>query len=142
MSWSYASSRLALTLRRWRGRFGIFAAQVAVQPRWPWYLRAAVIVAAFLLGAGWVLLFDPADHLSNMRHAEELAALQKTNAALLDEITSLRNQLTARENDLQIEQAAQRSLADKHKALIDENTRLKEELAVLQRLAAQSARKK
>ncbi|MDI6749718.1 MAG: hypothetical protein ACOY6N_02260 [Pseudomonadota bacterium] len=89
-----------------------------------------------------IWLIDPVERLATMSHAEEIAALQKTNAALEEEVERLRGQLAARENDLQIEQAAQRSLTDKHKALMEENARLKEELAVLQRLAEKSSRKR
>lgn len=142
MPWPHASSRLALILRRWRGRFGITAPQVAIRPHRPWYARSFVLVAALLGVAMLVWLIDPAERLATMSHAEEIATLQKTNAALEEEVERLRGQLAARENDLQIEQAAQRSLTDKHKALMEENARLKEELAVLQRLAEKSSRKR
>jgi hypothetical protein len=47
----------------------------------------------------------------------------------------LRGLLVASENDLQIERATQKLIVDKHSALLEENTRLKEELAVLERLS-------
>ncbi len=88
------------------------------------------------------MLIDPGGRLAQRDQAERLEILQKTNTALEEEVARLHGILAARENDLQIEQAAQRSLADKHKALIEENARLKEELAVLKRLASQTAKKK
>ncbi|WP_126446936.1 hypothetical protein [Sulfuricystis multivorans] len=101
------------------------------------------MVVAVLLGlAGLIWLIDPAERLATMNHVEEIVALKKTNADLEEEVERLRGQLAARESDLQIEQAAQRSLTDKHKALMEENARLKEELAVLQRLAEKSSRKR
>lgn len=141
MSWSHASSRLALILRRWRGRFGISAPLVAVRPHRPWYLRVLVAAPALLLAVVLIWMFDPAERLGGMGHASELKALQNANAALEEEVARLRGLLAARENDLQIEQAAQRSLTDKQKALMEENARLKEELAVLQRLAAKTRKR-
>ena len=53
---SFASSRLALTLRRLRGRFGISAPRVAVRTHLPGYWRALSVIllsaGASLLGAG------------------------------------------------------------------------------------------
>jgi hypothetical protein len=41
---SFASSRLALMLRRLRGRFGISAPRVAVRTHLPWYWRALSVI--------------------------------------------------------------------------------------------------
>jgi hypothetical protein len=142
MPWSHAASRLALTLRRWRGRFGIFAHKVAVRPQRPWYVHAGIIVAAGLVGAALVWALDPAGRLVGMVRADEFKALQGAHAALEEEVARLRGLLAARENDLQIEQAAQRSLSEKHKAVLEENARLKEELSVLKQLAAKTTKKK
>lgn len=135
MPWSYASSRLALTLRRWRGRFGIFAPQVAVRTHVPWRLRAfgIALVLALLLGlAVWV--FDFGRQIAGFNQGE-ISALQAANATLEQEVAQLRGQLATSENDLQIERAAQKLLTDKHQALLEENARLKEELAVMERLS-------
>lgn len=86
-------------------------------------------------------MIDPVARLAALSRADEVRALQSANAALEEEVTRLRGLLAARENDLQIEQAAQRSLSDKHKALMEENARLKEELALLERLAAKAKKK-
>jgi hypothetical protein len=54
----FASSRLALTLRRLRGRFGISAPRVAIRTHLPWYWRALAIVVlsgVSLALAGWIL---------------------------------------------------------------------------------------
>jgi hypothetical protein len=137
MPWSYTGSRLALTLRRLRGRFGISAPQVAVRTHVPWPLRAVsvgVIVALLLGMAIWV--FDAGRRIAGFDQSE-VSTLQSTNAALAEEVARLRSLLTANENNLQIERAAQKQLSEKQSALIEENAKLKEELAVLERLSKQ-----
>lgn len=126
-----------MMLRRLRGRFGIAAPQVAVRTHVPWHLRAVTVgvIVAFLLGlAVWV--FDAGRRIAGFDH-DELSILQTTNATLAEEVARLRSLLAASENNLQIELAAQKQLSEKHSALIEESARLKEELAVLERLAKQ-----
>lgn len=135
MPWSYASSRLALILRRLRGRFGISAPQVAIRTHVPWHLRVfsiAVLVVLLLALAVWVFDFGRQFAGFNFR---EISTLQSSNAALEEEVSRLRGLLAASENDLQIEKAAQKELMEKHSAMVEENARLKEELAVLERLS-------
>ncbi len=53
----FTSSRLALILRRLRGRFGISAPRVAVRTHLPWYWRALSVIllsGASLALAGWI----------------------------------------------------------------------------------------
>ncbi len=122
-------------LRRWRGRFGIAAPQVAVRTHVPWHLRVAGIVfgVVLLLGlAGWV--FDAGRRIAGPDQ-NELAALQAANLALESEAQRLRSLLAASENSLQIEQSAARLLSEKNRALVEENAKLKEELAVIERLS-------
>ncbi len=106
----------------------------------PLYIRALsiVVAVALLLGlAVWV--FDAGRRIAGFDH-NELSTLQLTNAVLKEEVVRLRSLLAASENNLQIEQAAQKQLAEKHSALIEESTRLKEELAVLESLSKQRSR--
>lgn len=122
-------------LRRLRGRFGISAPQVAVRTHVPLHLRVfgiGVIVAALLGVTAWV--FDFGRQFSGFDQSE-LNVLQAANVALGEEVARLRGLLAASDNNLQIEKAAQKQLTDKHSALVEENTRLKEELAVLERLS-------
>lgn len=135
MPGSYAGSRLALILRRLRGRFGIFAPQVAVRPHVPWRLRAfsiIILVSLLIILAVWV--FDFGRQIAGFDQSE-ISAMQSTNATLMEEVTRLRGLLAASENDLQIEKAAQKLLTERQNALVEENARLKEELAVLERLS-------
>lgn len=134
MPWSYASSRLALILRRLRGRFGISARQVAIRTHVPWRLRAfsiVVILAVLLVLAIWV--FDFGRQIAGFNQ-NEIRTMQSANSKLEEEVARLRGLVAASENNLQIEKAAQKELTDKHSALVEENARLKEELAVLERL--------
>jgi hypothetical protein len=139
MSWSFTGSGLALMLRRMRGRFGISAPRVAVRTHVPWYLRTAVIGAAIVLSvilAGWA--YDAGRRIAGCDRSESsqlFDELRLVNVALEEEVARLRSLLTVSESSLQIEQAAQRSLAEKNSTLVEENARLKEELVVLGRLA-------
>lgn len=122
-------------LRRLRGRFGISAPQLAVRMHVPWHLRAfsiGVIVVVLLGVTAWV--FDFGRQFAGFDQGE-LSALQAANAVLEEEVVRLRGLLAASENDLQIEKAVQKQLTDQHSALVEENTRLKEELVVLERLS-------
>lgn len=135
MPWAHPGSRLALIWRRLRGRFGISAPKVAVRTEMPWHWRALSViggVAVILVLIAWV--FDFGRQFAGFRQ-DEIRALQAANAALQEEVDRLRAQLAASQNDLQIERAAQKALTEKHSALLAENVRLKEELAVLERLA-------
>lgn len=135
MPWTYASSRIAVILRRLRGRFGISAPQVAVRTHVPWHLRAlsiVVFVVVLLTLAVWI--FDFGQQFAGFNQ-NKISTLKSANASLEGEVARLRGLLAASENDLQIERAAQNELAEKHKVLMGENARLKEELAVLERLS-------
>ena len=122
-------------LRRLRGRFGIAAPQLAVRTRVPWHVRAVSIgiIAIIMFGfMAWV--FDFGRQFAGPEQ-DELKSLRAANAALEEEVTRLRGMLAASENDLQIEKAVQKQIAEKQGTLIEENTRLKEDLAVMERLA-------
>lgn len=132
---THTNSRLALILRRLRGRFGIFAPQVAVRTHVPWHWRVvgigALLVALFALTV-WV--FDAGQRIAGFNH-NELTQLQSENVALKEEASRLQGLLAASENSLQIEQAAQKLLSDRISTLVEENAKLKEELAILERLS-------
>ncbi len=139
MSRTLAGSRLALTLRRLRGRFGISAPQLSIRTHVPWHLRAASIagaVLAVLALAAWA--YDTGRRMAGFDQTEagETAKeLRSTNAALEAEVSRLRSLLSGSESNIQIELATQRLLTEKNAALIEENAKLKEELAVFERLA-------
>lgn len=121
-------------LRRLRRRFGITAPQVAVRVHVPWYLRviSIVVLTALLLAlAGWV--YDTGRLMAGFDQSET-KDLRQANAALEEEVVRLRSLLTTSQSSLQIEQATQRLLSEKNSTLVDENARLREELAVFERL--------
>lgn len=139
MSRPVAGSRLALTFRRLRGRFGITAPKVAVRTHVPWHIRLASIagmLALLAMLAGWA--YDAGRRIAGFDQSESSHAvkeLRQSNAALEEEVARLRSLLASSESSLQIEQAAQKLLAEKNSELALENARLKEDLAVFERLA-------
>ncbi|MEW6514992.1 MAG: hypothetical protein AB1443_13455 [Pseudomonadota bacterium] len=124
-----------MILRRLRGKSGIFAPQVAVRTQVPWRLRAFGIAVILIVLAGLaVWVFDFGRQIAGFNQ-NEISALQAANASLEQEVAKLRGLLVASENDLQIERATQQLLTDRQSALLEENARLQEELAVLERLS-------
>jgi hypothetical protein len=102
-------------------------------------LRAVSIVGVVLLVlalATWA--FDAGRRVAGFDLSETgelVKELRATNAALEEEISRLRSLLGGSESNLQIEQATQKLLTDKNAALLAENAKLKEDLAVFERLA-------
>lgn len=139
MSWAGPGSGMPLILRRLRGRFGISAPQVAVRTHVPWYLRVlavVVFVALSVVLTGWV--YDAGRRIAGYDRSETdqaLAELRASNASQEQELARLRAALTASESSLKIEQASQQMLSEKNTELAAENARIKEELAVFERLA-------
>ena len=135
----YPDSRLALKLRRLRGRFGITAPRVTVRTHVPWYWRAmfvAVTGALALALAGWV--YDAGRRIAGFDRSEsahEIGSLTAKMTELETEVAKLRAANNASESSLQIERTAQQQLTAQVQALEAENNRLKEENAVFERLA-------
>ncbi len=135
----YASSRIALKLRRLRGRFGIAAPRVTVRTYIPWYWRAlgvAVTGALALAMGGWV--YDAGRRIAGFdrsESAQEIGALREKVSIFEAELEKLRAVNNAGESSLQIERTAQQQLTAQVNALEAENNRLKEENAVFERLA-------
>jgi hypothetical protein len=126
-------------LRRLRGRFGIAAPQVLVRTHIPWHLRVTGVASILaLVVAIAVVSFDAGrqmggyDQVSSTRLVDEL---KTANAASEEELARLRSLLAARESSLEIERASQKLLTERNGLLTAENTRLKEELAIFERLA-------
>lgn len=126
-------------LRRWRGRFGISAPQVAIRTHIPWYLRVLVLLVLVALSVTLIeFAYDAGRRIAGFDRSETdhtLAELRSLNASLEEEVTLLRTQLTASESSLKIEQASQQLLSERNAVLADENAQLKEELAIFERLA-------
>lgn len=140
---SFADPRLALILRRLRGRFGASAPRVAVRTHLPWYWRALSIVlllATAIALSGWV--YDAGRRFAGFDRSEterEIQTLRDQVVQLDGEVAKLRTLANASESNLQIERTAQQQLTRQVKTLEDENTRLKEDLAVFENLAQDQA---
>lgn len=140
----HSTSRVALTLRRLRSRFGITAPRVTVRTHIPWYWRAsgiAVTGAVALALAGWV--YDAGRRIAGFDHSEsaqEIGALRARVSDLEAEVSKLRTANNASEASLQIERTAQQQLTAQVRALEAENNRLKEENAVFERLSQGDAK--
>jgi hypothetical protein len=106
--------------RRLRGHFGATAKRVAVRSQQPWYWQWLVAILLVLFGylAGY-WQFTGGDYVG----------LIKSVNSLLRDNQTLEAKTVYRERQLQVERAAQQSLADELAALQDESMLLKEEVA-------------
>lgn len=140
MRWSVAGSRLAVTLRRLRGRFGIAAPRVAVTTHFPWYWRALAVtlMAAFALAlARWI--YDAGRQFAGFDRretAQEIVSLQGRVAELEAELSGVRKLAASGESSLQIERTTQQQLSQQVRILEVENARLKEDLAAFEQLSS------
>lgn len=140
---SFASTRLALMLRRLRGRFGISAPRVAVRTQLPWYWRALSVVllaGASLAVAGWI--YDAGQRLGGFHQGaseQEIAAMRERIAQLEAELEGTRKVANSSESRLRIESTSQEQLSLQIKTLEEENTRLKSDLASFESLAGGQA---
>lgn len=144
MRGAFPDSRIAVALRRLRSRFGVSAPRVAVRTHISWYWRAFGAVLALSLSlsiAGWV--YDAGRQIAGFDQketAQELAGLRERIAVLEQEAAGLRTVVNSGESSLQIERTAQQQLARQVKSLEEENSRLKEEMAFFENLAAAEGR--
>jgi hypothetical protein len=135
----FANSRVAVNLRRLRGRFGISARRVIVRTHIPWYWRFAatvVLVALALALAGWI--YDAGRSFAGFdRHQsdQELSDLRTRASQLDDELKRMREAASASESKLQIERTARQALGNQFKLLEIDNSKLKEDLAVFENFA-------
>lgn len=125
-------------LRRLKKKFGAAAPRVAVRPHVPWHLRgvALAVLVCLAVVAGW-WLYDAGRRFAGFDKAEtgeEMARLGSLSEHLGRENADLKGKLAAAESQLRIERAAHQDLGQQVKALGDEITRLKEDLAFFQNL--------
>jgi hypothetical protein len=138
---SFASSRLALTLRRLRGRFGISAPRVAIRTHLPWHWRAlsVVVLSGISLAlAGWI--YNAGQSLAGFHQGvseTEIAAMKERIGQLEAELERTRKVANVSESRLRIESTSQEQLAGQLKTLEEENTRLKSDLATFESLAGE-----
>ena len=125
-------------IKRIRSRFGISAPKMMVRTHVAWYWRWLGMVAALavsLVVAAW--LYDAGRRFAGFDRSEteqELSQLRASVTKLEEETRRLRAIADASESRLKIEQSAQAQLGVQAKALEEQNTRLKEDLAFFENL--------
>jgi Sec-independent protein translocase protein TatA len=128
------------TIRSLRRRFGIAAPRVAIQTHVPWYWRwlSILLVIAVVIGLGW-LAFDLGRRYAGFDRGEaerEQARMEELNRKLQDENAAVRREIASAERKLHIELSTQGNLSSQIRALSEENSLLKEDLAFFQTLMA------
>jgi len=123
--------------RRLRQSFGISAPKVAIRPKlsWRWKLTAIIAATALIVGMWW-WGFDFGQFLGGFDHraaVEERARLESELKASREENIRLRSRASELESDLNMTRGAQMMLSRQTLDLQGENSRLKEELAFLQK---------
>jgi hypothetical protein len=122
-----------MRLKLWMRNMSVSAPRVTVRSSFPWPLRALLgFLAAALAAAAGVAIYEYGrdfagpDRRELVSHNEQLAAQLRDIAAERDRSTALAN---AYEGELKVERAAQEQLMQQVRALEEESTRLKEDLA-------------
>ncbi len=129
---------MASLYRRLRQRFGIAKRPMTVRTHIAWYWRwlGMMVVASLSLAmAAWV--YDAGRRFAGFDSSqlqEELVRLRGKTELLETETRNLRAVADASESRLKIEQSAQAQLASQVKVLLEENTRLKEDLSFFDNL--------
>ena len=133
---------LSVWWRRARQHFSIDAPRMAVRSRLPWPWRAVVGIGLLGVVAGmWWWGFDFGQIFGGVNRREveaRLTALEAENADLRRENAQLRAKAMQQESELAMTTGAQASLSKQALELAAENSQMKEELAFLQQLVADS----
>lgn len=125
--------------RRWWDRFGIAAPRVAVRPHVPWYLRVLgtmlMLAVSVALGA-W--LYDAVRQTTGTerQYAEQAQVLRTRIDELQAELAALRSGTAPNGSAMQIERTTHEQLVRQVAALEEANSRLKEDLALFEKLEA------
>lgn len=125
-------------IKRLRAGFGISAPRMAIRTHLAWYWRwlGIMVVASLSLAiAAWV--YDAGRRFAGFDRGEieqELGKLKQAIQSREEELARLRAIANASESRLRIEQAAQSQMATQVKGLVEENARLKEDLAFFENL--------
>jgi uncharacterized protein DUF6776 len=131
---------MALNWRRLRDRFGIAAPRVAVRTHLPWYWRglgAVLLLTLSVTFGAW--LYDIVRQTTRSDRAqaqEEVTALRARVGELEKQLVAVRGGTEVAGSALQIERTTQEELARQVKVLEETNGRLREELALFEKLAS------
>lgn len=121
-----------------RRRFGISAPKMTVRTHVAWYWRwlgLTLVAAVSLALAAW--MYDAGRRFAGFDQSEvqeELTRLQNAVSRLESESAELHAVANAADARVRIEQSAQQQLTAQLKSLVEENTRLKEDLAFFEGL--------
>jgi hypothetical protein len=128
--------------RRARQHFSIDAPRMAVRSRLPWPWRAVLgIVLAAVVGGMWWWGFDFGQLFGGVNRQEieaRMAALEAGNVELRKENARLRSKTLQQETELAMASGKEATLSRQALELSAENAQIKEELAFLQQLVADS----
>lgn len=133
-----------LRLRRLRKRFGITAPRVAVRTEVPWYLRwlAVAVMLAFAAAlAFW--MYDAGRRFAGFDRDQVEQQLTETKAELetaRSELKRLRAIANAAGSQLEIERTAQERLAQQIRTLEQQDGKLREDLAIFERMLTSDPR--
>ena len=127
-----------------RQRFGIAAPRVAIRSHIPWYWRwvgMAVLLGISAASAAWI--YDAGRRYAGFDRSEvqdELTAVRSSLDAAREELERLRAVANAADSRVSIERTAQQNLARQIRALEQENSRLKEDLATFESMLSSEGR--
>lgn len=127
-----------MRFRKFERRFSISAQRLSVRPHVPWYIRWAIAIPFILVlgGAVW-WAYDFGLELAGFHRGQavqELDDLREKVLMLREENSNLSSQAASFERQVQMVNAANLEIENQIQALIEENTRLKENLAFFQNL--------
>jgi hypothetical protein len=135
---------LSVWWRRARQHFSIDAPRMAVRSRLPWPWRAVVGLTLLGVVAGmWWWGYDFGQIFGGFNRTEisnRIASLESENAQLRAENAQLHATDMRHESELAITAGAQATLSKQAIELQNENSQIKEELAFLQKLVADSSK--
>ena len=132
---------------RWkklRRHFGIAAPRVEIHSQIPWYWRwvgIALLLGISAASAAWI--YDAGRRFAGFDHSEVQQELNRVRSELQDaraELDRLRALANAADSRLSIERTAQQKLAQQIRALEQENTQVRAELATLEGMLSSEAR--
>jgi Family of unknown function (DUF6776) len=130
--------------RRVRAQFGIRAPRRAVSAPMPWWARAATLVGTIAVVVGmWWWGFDFGQIFGGVNRKEvedRLSTLDAEATRLRGEAADLRGSNSRLESDLAMSRGAEQGLSRQASSLVAENAQLKEEVAFLQKLVADSSK--
>jgi hypothetical protein len=121
----------SLRFKLWRRRLSVSSPRMAVRTRSSWPVRIIALVAAFGLGIATTMWVEGVG--KSGAPGRDIKETLSTYKEQVEKLTEERDQFSstanAAESQINMERSAQKQLAAQMKALVQENTKLKEDLA-------------